>query len=118
MTSVGRGGGTISVTPRQLESLIRPAEAHARMQLKNEVEEEDVQEAMRLVKSALRMSALDPNTGKIDMNLFAAGKSRGSDTMANFLERAIVEKLRAISQDSGLPTSKLLAALRETSDAV
>eukprot|EP00178_Gracilaria_changii_P013631 TRINITY_DN3847_c0_g1_i1.p1 TRINITY_DN3847_c0_g1~~TRINITY_DN3847_c0_g1_i1.p1 ORF type:complete len:1006 (+),score=170.50 TRINITY_DN3847_c0_g1_i1:126-3143(+) len=118
MRSAGRGGGTISATPRQLESLIRLAEAHARMQLKNDVEEEDVHEAMRLVKSALRMSALDPNTGKIDMNLFAAGKSRGDNTMANFLERTIIDKLKEMSDGGGLHTSKLLTALRETSDAV
>lgn len=118
MRSVGRGGGTITATPRQLESLIRLAEAHARMQLKEEVEEEDVDEALRLVKSALRMSALDPNTGKIDMNLFAAGKARGVDTMSKYLERAIIDKLKEKSDGSGLQTTKLLEGLRQTSDAV
>lgn len=117
MRSAGRGGGTITATPRQLESLIRLAEAHARMQLKETVEENDVEEALRLVKSALRMSALDPNTGKIDMNLFAAGKSRANDNMFEFLEQAIVSKVKEKSENGELQTTQLLAALRETSDA-
>ena len=46
---MGSGRGQISAYPRQLESLIRLAEAHARMRLSETVEVEDVQEARRLV---------------------------------------------------------------------
>jgi DNA replication licensing factor MCM4 len=47
MRKVGSGRGQISAYPRQLESLIRLAEAHARMRLSNTVEVNDVQEARR-----------------------------------------------------------------------
>ena len=47
MRKVGSGRGQVSAYPRQLESLIRLAEAHARMRLSNEVEVDDVREARR-----------------------------------------------------------------------
>ena len=43
----GSGRGQVSAYPRQLESLIRLAEAHARMRLSHIVDVDDVQEARR-----------------------------------------------------------------------
>jgi len=48
----------ITATTRQLESMIRLSEAHARMRWSEEVELVDVMEANRLIKSALRESAV------------------------------------------------------------
>lgn len=48
----------ITATTRQLESMIRLSEAHARMRFSETVDLEDVQEASRLIKSALRESAV------------------------------------------------------------
>jgi len=47
MRKVGSGRGQVSAYPRQLESLIRLAEAHARMRLSDVVDVDDVQEARR-----------------------------------------------------------------------
>ena len=47
MRKVGSGRGQISAYPRQLESLIRLAEAHAKMRLATTVTVEDVTEARR-----------------------------------------------------------------------
>jgi len=47
MRKVGSGRGQVSAYPRQLESLIRLAEAHARMRLSDIVDVDDVQEARR-----------------------------------------------------------------------
>ncbi len=53
----------ITATTRQLESMIRLAEAHARMRFAPQVELADVQEAFRLMREALNTSARDPTTG-------------------------------------------------------
>ena len=57
------GRGRVTAYPRQLESLIRLAEAHARMRLSNVVEELDVEEAYRIQREAIKQAATDPNTG-------------------------------------------------------
>ncbi|CDF40985.1 DNA replication licensing factor MCM4 [Chondrus crispus] len=111
----GRGGSNMTATPRQLESLIRLAEAHARMQLKDEVDGGDVAEAIRLVKSALHMAAFDPNTGRIDMNLFAAGKSRAAEGKTELLGKVVMDKLGELGGD--VRTAELMTKLRESSDA-
>lgn len=49
MRKIGSGRGQVSAYPRQLESLIRLAEAHARMRLSDTVQVADVEEAMRLI---------------------------------------------------------------------
>ena len=59
----------ITATTRQLESMIRLSEAHAKMRLAEEVTADDVDEAVRLIKSALKQAATDARTGLIDMSL-------------------------------------------------
>nr|POE74390.1 dna replication licensing factor mcm4 [Quercus suber] len=65
----------ITATTRQLESMIRLAEAHAKMRLSTTVEESDVTEAVRLIQSALKQAATDARTGLIDMGLLTEGTS-------------------------------------------
>ncbi len=55
----------ITATTRQLESMIRLSEAHAKMRLAETVTVDDVQEAVRLIKSALKTAATD-SQGRID----------------------------------------------------
>lgn len=50
MRKVGSGRGQISAYPRQLESLIRLAEAHAKVRFSQMVTIEDVEEAYRYSK--------------------------------------------------------------------
>jgi DNA replication licensing factor MCM4 len=65
----------ITATTRQLESMIRLAEAHAKMRLSSEVTAADVEEAVRLIQSALKQAATDARTGLIDMGLLTEGTS-------------------------------------------
>src|SRR6202012_2130852 len=65
----------ITATTRQLESMIRLSEAHAKMRLSETVEASDVLEAVRLIKSALKQAATDQRTGLIDMGLLTEGVS-------------------------------------------
>ena len=61
---VGSGRGQITAYPRQLESLIRLAEAHAKMRFSASVELPDVEEAWRLHREALKQAATDPTSGQ------------------------------------------------------
>ncbi len=78
MRSMGNSKHTISATPRQLESLIRLSEARARLRFSNNVEKEDVYEAIRLIKVATQQAATDPTSGIIDMDLLATGMTSSS----------------------------------------
>ena len=53
MRSLGNATKTVTETPRQLESMIRIAESLAKMRLSKNVEKQDVDEAVRLIKNAL-----------------------------------------------------------------
>ena len=53
MRSLGNSRKTITATPRQLESMIRIAEAIAKMRLSDTVEKRDVDESVRLIKTAM-----------------------------------------------------------------
>lgn len=64
----------ITATTRQLESMIRLAEAHAKMRLSQIVTKADVLEAERLIQSALKTAATD-SQGRIDMSLLTEGTS-------------------------------------------
>jgi len=65
----------ITVTPRQLEGLIRLATARARLLLKNQVEEEDAQRAIDLLQTMFEDAGIDVNTGKVDLGVLQ-GKPR------------------------------------------
>ena len=78
---------TITATPRQLESMIRIAESLAKMRLSETVEKRDVEEAVRLIKTAMQQSATDPTTGEIDMDIIATGiSSAASDKVAKIID--------------------------------
>lgn len=80
----------ITATTRQLESMIRLAEAHAKMRLSEEVTADDVHEAVRLIKSALKEAATDRRTGLIDMGLLTEGMSAGERRRKEDLKNAVL----------------------------
>lgn len=75
MRKIGSSRGQITAYPRQLESLIRLAEAHAKMRFKNVVDIDDVEEAKRLHREAIKQAAIDPTSGKIDISILTTGMS-------------------------------------------
>ena len=61
--------GMITVTPRQLEGLIRLSTARARLLMKNEVDVEDAERAIFLIESMLQDAGVDVNTGHVDLGV-------------------------------------------------
>lgn len=59
----------ITVTPRQLEGLIRLSTARARLLLKEKVEKEDAERSIFLVQRMLETAGVDVNTGKVDLGV-------------------------------------------------
>jgi DNA replication licensing factor MCM4 len=80
----------ITATTRQLESMIRLSEAHAKMRLSETVTRDDVIEAVRLIKSALKQAATDARTGLIDMSLLTEGTSASERRRKADLKNALL----------------------------
>lgn len=76
MRKLGRKEGTVPVTPRQIEGLIRLSEASAKARLSNTVEKEDAERAIRLFDYALKQIAMDAATGKLDIDIIATGQPK------------------------------------------
>lgn len=96
-----RGGGSekrITATTRQLESLIRLSEAHAKLHLREVVLLEDVVEAVRLMKSAIKDYATDPLTGRIDMDLIQTGVSVEERRRKEELDKDIIKVLETAGE--------------------
>ncbi|KAJ7594273.1 MCM-domain-containing protein [Mycena floridula] len=83
----------ITATTRQLESMIRLAEAHARMRFSPFVELEDAKEAFRLMREAIRASAMDPRTGKIDIGLLNTGTGQGQRKLREDMRKELLKIL-------------------------
>lgn len=83
----------ITATTRQLESMIRLSEAHARMRLATLVTVDDVEEANRLIREAAKSSATDPTTGLIDLDLITTGRSLQQRRLAGDLRTELLNVL-------------------------
>ncbi|KFM57235.1 DNA replication licensing factor mcm4-A, partial [Stegodyphus mimosarum] len=117
MRKIGAGRGQISAYPRQLESLIRLAEAHAKVRFSGVVDLVDVEEAKRLHREALKQSATDPSSGKIDISILTTGMS----STARRRRIEIGQNLRKMLQTKGKTTktfnyAKVFEELKTQSD--
>jgi len=106
------GRKVITATPRQLESLIRLAEAHARLHLRAEVFAEDVEEAIRLVNVATQRAATDPATGTIDLDMIHTGKTAVARNAVGLLKSAVQGWLTTQAIESGRKVRKWLRDAR------
>ena len=76
----------ITITPRQLEGLIRLATARARLLLKNQVEGEDADRAIYLFNEMLKNSGTDVNTGKVDIGVLQGRPKSEVSKLQMFME--------------------------------
>ena len=72
----GKDSGSVAITPRYLEGLVRLAEANAKMRLSKDVEEKDADTAIKLLRYVMRQVMTDRATGSLDVDTIATGKPK------------------------------------------
>lgn len=89
----GEDGGhrSIGISPRQLEALVRLAEASARTRLSKEVIKKDANRAIEIVHFCLSQIGIDPETGQIDIDRISTGITSS--------ERSKIMQLKEIIDD-------------------
>ncbi|HDN02071.1 MAG TPA: minichromosome maintenance protein MCM, partial [Candidatus Bathyarchaeota archaeon] len=104
------GEAPIPITPRQLEALIRLAEAHAKMLLKETVDIEDAEAAIELMNYMLKTVAYDVSIGGIDIHMLSG--YRHSKMLVSDI---IMEKARELSKgkEEGVSRVELIKAVME-----
>jgi DNA replicative helicase MCM subunit Mcm2 (Cdc46/Mcm family) len=72
----GQDSGSVAITPRYLEGLVRLSEASAKMRLCNVVEEKDAEVAIHLLRYVMQQVMTDKATGTLDVDTIATGKPK------------------------------------------
>ncbi|KFO76768.1 DNA replication licensing factor mcm4, partial [Cuculus canorus] len=116
MRKIGSGRGMVSAYPRQLESLIRLAEAHAKVRFSEKVETVDVEEAKRLHREALKQSATDPRTGIVDISILTTGMSATARKRKEEMAQALRKLIQSKGKTPSLKYQQLFDDLRAQSD--
>ncbi|MEM0481147.1 MAG: minichromosome maintenance protein MCM [Candidatus Aenigmatarchaeota archaeon] len=88
-------GQVITITLRQLEALIRLAEASAKVRLSNEVTIEDAERAIKLMKVSLMQLGFEPELGVIDIDKVEGSLSATQRGKIRIV-RSIIEELQKI----------------------
>jgi replicative DNA helicase Mcm len=76
LRSLGQKTGSVPITPRYLEGLVRLAEANAKLRLSETVEERDSKVAVELMNYIMKAIMTDQETGRIDVDIISTGKSQ------------------------------------------
>jgi replicative DNA helicase Mcm len=89
--SGGEDGGVkaIPITARQLEALVRLAEASAKTRLAEKVTRKDAKKAIELLHYCMSQVGIDPDTGKIDVDVLTTGVSSSARSNIIVLKEVI-----------------------------
>jgi replicative DNA helicase Mcm len=90
MRKVNEEDSAIAISSRQLESVVRFSEAHAKVALRNEVIMKDVEAAIKNIKVYLRQVAFDPESNTYDIDAIA-GKPKGTRNKMKLVENIVLE---------------------------
>lgn len=103
-------GSPVSITARQLESLVRTAEARARAALRKEVSAEDAEAAITIMKKSLEEVGIDLSSYKYDIDLIMTGKPK---SMRDKLQ-TILSTLMQMEKETGIVEKSALLNELET----
>jgi replicative DNA helicase Mcm len=100
-------GSPVAITARQLESLVRTAEARARSALRKEILAEDAEAAVAIMNRSLEEVGIDVSSSRIDIDLIMTGKPKSlrdklqtvlSTIMEMQRETGLVEKVALLNE--------------------
>ena len=113
MQATGDGQG-IAITARQLQGLVRLAEAHAKSRLAKTVNKQDAQEAIRLTNYYLMQAGYDPETKTFDVDRFTSTTSTSQRNKIVLLK----ESIKKLEEKHGklVPLDILKQELKDLSD--
>ncbi len=115
----------VAISTRQLEGIVRMAEASARARLSKEVTVDDAKRAIELVQHCLSEIAFDKETGRIDIDKIASGisssergKLMGIREIITALEQKIgriipVDDIMKMAEEKGIPPEKVEEAIEK-----
>ncbi|MEM3010354.1 MAG: minichromosome maintenance protein MCM [Candidatus Bathyarchaeia archaeon] len=103
-------GTPIAITARQLESLVRLAEARARAALRKEVLAEDAEAAIAIMKKSLEEVGIDISSGKIDIDSIMTGKPKSLRDKLQLILNMIME----LERETGMVERKALIEQLQT----
>ncbi|MFA7079352.1 MAG: minichromosome maintenance protein MCM [Candidatus Bathyarchaeia archaeon] len=97
-------GSPVAITARQLESLVRVAEARARVALRPEVSAEDAESAIAIMKRSLEEVGIDMSSYKVDIDLIMTGRPKSIRDRLGIVISTIVdmEKITGIVEKDAL----------------
>jgi replicative DNA helicase Mcm len=105
----GGEASAVSITARQLESLVRLAEARAKAHLRSEVTKEDAEAVITLMQSSLEQVGIDVTTGQIDIYILYTGKPRSLQTQL----QKVLAKIAELERTGPVKDDDLYEALAE-----
>jgi replicative DNA helicase Mcm len=106
---------SISISARQLQGLVRLAEAHAKSRLSPTVDREDAQVAIKLTNYYMMQVGYDPDTKTFDIDRFSTKLSSSKRSKIFLLK----ESIKGLEEKYGkqVPLDVLREKLKEFSDA-
>ncbi len=97
-------GSPIAITARQLESLVRLAEARARIALRGEISAEDAEAAIVIMNKSLEEVGIDLSTHMRDIDIIMVGKPKSMQDKLRVILNEVVE----MSKETGMVEKKIL----------
>lgn len=85
---------TISITGRQIEGIVRLAEANAKIRLSNTVNEQDSARAIKMTYECLKNLGFDEDTGVIDIDLISTSIKQSKKGKCTQILKTITEEIK------------------------
>ena len=103
--------GPVPITARQLEAIIRLSEASAKIKLKDTVDKEDAERAVRLQRACLLEIGVDPETGEIDADIVSGGTPKSDRDKI----QTVTEEIKLLEEEfaGNAPLNVLLSNMSE-----